>query len=657
MKLISLELINFKNIKHFVLEANGLDKNIYGKNGVGKTTLADAYYWLITDKSSLDKKLDENIKLADPLTGNAIQDGGVEHTVNGLLELDNGKRVVLSKIYKEKWTKQNGQPNKCFTGHVISYVIDGVARSKKEYNKFIEDNICNIDIFKIVSSTVFFNNMQWKKQREILLDVCGDITDTDVINSDKRLAQLPDILQGKNINDFIEIISARKKKINNELDRIPIRIDETTKQLDDLGELPDCEAIKNELKDLRDKQDKARGTITAINNGSEINSIKNKINEIKNRMLQIKTNCEFNNKELEIKEQKQKSEFGSNIEMLNFQIESWNKVISENNIKKQEISDKLTQYRKEYSDVFKSVFNEKDAICPTCGQVLPQEKIDEAIKNFNTNRANRLREINESGKKLSIQSKEINNQNSELLKRISEYKNKILDIKSKMDDIDKKIEILNSTDSENASYIDDDEYKNLRTKLISVNKNLNDIQTDNISQIKNLNKVITQLDLDINNRMEKLTLIAQAEKFKNRINELKTQNKKLGGEFEILEQHLNLIRLFITKKVSMLTNKINIKFGIARFKLFEQQINGGIQECCEAITINGASFNNSMSNGERVKVGIDICSTLAKHYGVNVPIFVDNAESVTDMQDIEEQKILLIVSHHDELTVKEPYKK
>ena len=98
MRLISLELTNFKNIKHFVLDAEGEDKNIYGKNGVGKTTLADAYYWLLTDKSSLDKKLDDDIKIADKLTGNPIKDGGVEHTVSGVLELDNGKQVTLSKI-------------------------------------------------------------------------------------------------------------------------------------------------------------------------------------------------------------------------------------------------------------------------------------------------------------------------------------------------------------------------------------------------------------------------------------------------------------------------------------------------------------------------------------------------------------------------------
>ena len=231
MKLISLELTNFKNIKHFVLEADGEDKNVYGKNGVGKTTLADAYYWLLTDKSSLDKKLDSDIKPADPITGNPMQDGGIEHSVEAMLEID-ADRMCLKKVYKEKWTKQNGKAIKEFTGHVTNYFINGVAKSKKDFNNFICEKIADIEVLKMVSSTVFFNNMPWKKQREILLDVCGDISDNDIIAADERLTQLPEILEGKSVNDFIDTVCARKKKINGELDKIPVRIDETTKQLD-----------------------------------------------------------------------------------------------------------------------------------------------------------------------------------------------------------------------------------------------------------------------------------------------------------------------------------------------------------------------------------------------------------------------------------------
>ena len=508
----------------------------------------------------------------------------------------------------------------------------------------------------MVSSTVFFNSMAWKKQREILLDVCGNISDTDVIAADERLSMLLKILNGKSVNDFIDITKSRKKKINTELDKIPVRIDETAKQLNELEELPSREVLEGELKDLRQQQDKARGTITAINNGSELNNIKNRIDIVNSKISQIKQCYELQGKEkvLQIEQEinKLKSESDTNLSC----IANYTQTVRTNREKLQENTIELNNLRTKYSEIFKTVFDEKQAVCPTCGQVLPEEMIDEAIKKFNTNRANKLKEINQKGQKIAIKNKEIENQNIELEKRIHDYNDKNAKICEKSNALLKQLETVPDNTEFTSIYMDDEEYKKLRVELTSLNKKLNNIQTGNLSRITELNSTVAQLDLDINSRMEKLALIAQADKFKSRIEELKAQHKRLGAEFETLEQHLNLAQLFITNKVKMLTDKINSKFTIARFKLFEQQINGGISECCEAITANGAPYNSAMSNGEKVKVSLDICATLAKHYGKNMPILVDNAESVTGMQEINAQKILLIVSHHDELTVREPYK-
>ena len=530
-------------------------------------------------------------------------------------------------------------------------------RSKKEYTQYITDNICSIDVLKMVSSTIFFNSMAWKKQRGILLDVCGDISDTDVIAADERLSMLPEILNGKSVNDFIDITKSHKKKINSELDKIPVRIDETTKQLDELGELPSREVLDIELKYLRQQQDKARGQISSIQDGSELKKIANRIEQINNKIAELKSRDKLVNETKLMEINREIYSKRNTLDNIASNIQNYKDVIAKNEATKQENTDKLSRLRKEYTVIFKSVFDEKQAVCPTCGQVLPQEKIDEAIKKFNTNRANSLKKINQSGKKLAIENKEIDNQNTELSKRIDVYKQEqeksIFEIKQ----LEAQVEVLKNQPDTSFGYVDSEEYKNLRRELTGLNKDLNDIQSGNISKISSLNSTVTQLDLDINSRMEKLALIAQAEKFKARIEELKQQHKKLGAEFETLEQQLNLAQLFITSKVHMLTDKINSKFTIARFKLFEQQINGGISECCEAITANGAPYNSAMSNGERVKISLDICATLARHYGKNLPIFVDNAESVTGMQEIEAQKILLIVSHHDELTVKEPMQK
>jgi hypothetical protein len=95
----------------------------------------------------------------------------------------------------------------------------------------------------------------------------------------------------------------------------------------------------------------------------------------------------------------------------------------------------------------------------------------------------------------------------------------------------------------------------------------------------------------------------------------------------------------------MLEGKINSKFHMARFKLFEVQVNGALAECCET-TFNGVPYSN-LNNGARLNIGLDIINTLAEHYGFSPPVWLDNAESVTDILPTKGQQIRLIVSAAD----------
>jgi hypothetical protein len=131
-----------------------------------------------------------------------------------------------------------------------------------------------------------------------------------------------------------------------------------------------------------------------------------------------------------------------------------------------------------------------------------------------------------------------------------------------------------------------------------------------------------------------------------RIEELKAQEKKLAAEYERLEGELYLTEEFIRQKVSLLEEKINSKFEMARFKLFNVLVNGAVEECCET-TYQGVPFS-SLNNGARINVGLDIIRTLARHYNFYPPIFIDNREAVTSLIDMGDQQVIsLIVSEKD----------
>ena len=55
----------------------------------------------------------------------------------------------------------------------------------------------------------------------------------------------------------------------------------------------------------------------------------------------------------------------------------------------------------------------------------------------------------------------------------------------------------------------------------------------------------------------------------------------------------------------------------------------------------------SVNNGMKINLGIDIINTLSMAYGVRVPLFVDNAESVTNLETCGSQIIRLVVSEND----------
>ncbi|WP_196595416.1 AAA family ATPase [Pectinatus frisingensis] len=653
MKLIKLTINNFKKTKHLVFEPNGDDQWVFGKNGTGKTTLADAFYWVLTNKTSRDKKCDEDIKLKDK-QGNPMIDGGIDHTVELVLQLDDGHKITFGKSYAEKWTKQAGSADKAFGGHTTKYFIDSVSRSQKDYNAFIEKKICSIDILKIISSTSYFCNMPWKKQRETLVSICGDVSDDDVINSTPGLKELPGYLEEKTVNDFISVLKDRKKKVNEQLDKIPARIDEATKGLPDIEGLSK-ESLQVELNDFINQQSKARDEIAALQNGNAVAEKKKKLAEISTAMEKIKQAYDLKNNKQSIEDERKIGELENKKQQLKYDINTKRQQIDDANKGITTIDNKLVKIRADYKSMHATTFDESQTICPTCGQKLPEDKITLAKENFNLGRSKTLETIRSEGKSLATKK-------DALAIQIKDFSENILAVQIVIEQLDKDIAIINErktsgTDNstEFTSYLKDEKYQELRSEFTGLHSEIDQLQDSNIAAISKQRSLIDQLDLDISDRQKKLLTFEQYDKGQKRIAELKKQQQDLGTEYELLDYKNNLADLFIKNKVDMLTDKINSHFGIARFKLFDQQVNGGIAECCEAITTDGSTYGTTMSDGEKAKIGLDICLTLAKYYKLNVPMFIDNAEGITDIPDTDNQQIRLIVSAIDEeLRITEP---
>ena len=633
MKLLRLTYKNFKAQSQNII-LNDSDVDVFGANGAGKTTAFDAFIWLLFGKDSKGAELSEDIKTRSQV------DNGQEHEVEAVLLLDDGSHIKLKRTFREIWTKKRGSATETFSGHTTDFFIDDVPAKKREYSDRI-NSIISEEKFKLLTDPLYFKNqMDWKDRRKILLEVCGDVSDEDVIASKEELAELPDMLAGKSIEDYRKILQARRTKMNDELRKIPVRIDEAQRNLPDVEGL-NAEVIQTELEDFKKTQMELNRKILKIQDGGAAADKQREIAELDTRQAEIKNRYdhEVNKKALlnlsvisELNSKKNRMESG--IDDSRKKIEFLQKVITSG-------GEKLQQLRAEWKEINAEQFTASvDDTCPTCGQKLPADKVEaamqQALEGFNFSKSNLLAENSKTGKATKAKLIESGEQ-------IEKLQADIAGMQAKIAETDTEIERLKAETDEVKEYQTDVTYCAAEAQKSRLRKEIDDLNKDTSIETNKLQAEIRSLDTDVQSRQEKLALIKTNHDGKARIEELQEEQKKLVAEFEELEHALYLTDLFIKTKVSMLDKKINSKFRIAQFRLFETQVNGVLSECCDVLYDGVAR----MSNSQEIKVGLDVIRTLSKHYGISTPIFVDNCESITELPPMDGQVIRLIVSAED----------
>lgn len=643
LKLLSLIIRNFKGIVNFELITNGTNVTVYGDNAAGKTTLADALFWILFDKDSLNRK-DFGVKTVDR-DGNEIH--RLEHEVTASFS-NGGETVTLRKVYSEKWPKKRGSAAPEMDGHETKYWIDSVPRSKKEYDAFIA-GIADESMFKLLTNPTYFNEqMSWQKRREILLNICGDVTDADVIAADKELAGLPKILGKRTLEDHRAVITARRTEINEELRKIPVRISEVHRGMNDVTGL-DRAVLSTEESDLRQQQQDKYKEISRIESGGEISvkqtdlqSIESELIEIRNRYRQEYSDKIFAKKSKlqEIKGKIQSTQYAMDAKNRNLDY-----LVQGIRAKEKVLIELRNLFISENQKVFS--FNGID-ICPSCGQVLPVNQLEEATEkaraHFNLEHSHRIESIDRQGKetKAAIDDLKVkqNEFTVELEQAVSEKKT------LEQEAVSLQTEINNI--GEVPSLETDEKYIAAVNKKAEIQKQIEQIQNDKQVLIEGVKNDIAIIGESLADKVAKIAMIDGNEKATERIKVLESEQKTLSTEFERLEKELYLTERFIRTKVSLLTERINSKFQYARFKLFDIQVNGGLKECCE-VTFNGVPFSTGLNNGARMNTGLDVINTLSDHYGFFPPIIIDNAESVTKLIPTKAQVIRLVVSQADKV--------
>lgn len=684
INLLKMHIQNFKGCTDRALEFSDTTV-IKGANATGKTTVFDAFTWLLFGKDSLgSSKFD--IRPLDA-TGKMIDN--LEISVEATIQIDysdDAAEYVLKKTQKQVWRKKRGTDTTEFQGNVNEFEINGYPKSEKEFKAFIA-GIIDENIFNLVTNPNAFNALPWKDQREILMKFVGSFSDAEIAITygDKFKALIPE-LKIASTDDILKKYTKAKNTLNRQMVEIPARIDEASKQMVsvDVDALEVEKAAKHAA--LKKVEDELSGGTDTL---EKINEYRQRVMEEKMKLsgLQNDANAELDEKRREARRK---------VDDADKKVMATERELSDAEYMKQDYikardraeSDKA-QYGNEWKawkaktypefvplDEYVEPFplTEKDMICPTCGQELPEEVKKQRIADhekicakaksdyddrceahrmdydtkkimFSEEREKRMKEITVKGQKAADDVRSYQKRIDEQEKEISALK---LRLEFEKADLSKaKKNLADIPDSVDIS--GDEKYIQIQMTIQGLENEISELSKDTSGRTElEAKKAVLQDEIS---DIEAQIKTADNTKVKERIAELEEEQRSVGQKIAEQEQMIDLTESFIRAKMNMISEKINGRFKVVSFKMFSDQINGGLKETCEC-TVNGVPYS-SLNNGHRIIAGLDIIRSLSDLYEVSAPVFIDNSEAISEgnFPEMDTQMIHLAVTDDRELIV------
>ena len=633
IKIKRLGLENFKCHRNLTLTFNGGNASIYGDNASGKTSIYDALTWLLFGKDSAGNG-EKNIEIK-PLDANGeVKDHDALTAVEAVLDV-NGEEVTLRRTYKEVWTTKRGSSQATYDGNTSDYYVDGVPCKRNAFQDKVNE-LVDEDTFRMLTSVSYFaNGISWQERRAVLFKVAGVMDDAQILATNEAFATLVESMGRLGLDDYKKKLLAEKRKFVGAKTEIPARISECQKTIEDVEGL-DFSGAKAEVEALTHKKESISAQIAAIDNDSAAAD---------KRMAIREAELELSALETENRAYRTSQSSGLlNVQNLKMDLNDLRKRLDK---KQHELANEkayiasLVKSIEEYRDRWYSVNGETfvGGSCPTCGQNLPAAQFLTAKEQFETAKQNRLNGLLQTANSY----KESKAQAEDRLIRQQE------EIQQIETDIQAKLQEIATAEANVVEILDMDGYAErkaaIQVRMDKLNEDLLEI-IESVSELKmKLRQEETQIGRNIAEHMAIISKESLLDYSKQRVAQLREDAKNAAECLEAIEKMLYLIDEYSRYKTRFVEDSINGLFRIARFRLFREQANGGVEDRCDVV-YDGIPYI-SVNNGMKINLGIDIINTLSVAYGVRVPLFVDNAESVTNLEKCGSQIIRLVVSEND----------
>lgn len=643
---------------------------VSGKNKEGKSTLENAYMEILTGKE-VDGTQPDGIRPHGE-DGKDLNRADVIREV--VLDID-GKETTIRKITKQKWRKPHGQTEEVLDGNTVSYEIDGFPYAPKKFEEYMKE-LADPEILLMCSNPNPFLSILKKSTadaRKVLEKLSGFRLEEFLASNPQYVAVL-DLTKGHSVEDTMKKLrkqlTDQKKKLTQKDTELKY---EQTRDSGGQIETSDLELAKGEWRDKiaeADRQEQALDeAVKAYDFANvEILSLKSKLNEISNRagteLREQKASLDQKISELNI----QNKDYANDLKLAEMDLKHAHMGIERHKAELEKaradysVASKKTFDETKLREIESEQFDEDSLICPECGQVRPEAQRINLRETFEKSKSRRIKEqekarevfkaelskmldsITETGNKASDDLKVALEAKKEAEQKISEVRKQIIDTSSEIEKLCAELDKL----PKEVDLSGNEEYQELSEQIKKKEFALSAMDNGSVKRME-----LRQQRNQYMDEISKLDALIQkanadAEQKERKLAELKREFDKQKQTVADIERQIDVISQFSIEKNAALAEKINPYFKHFQFSFLDFTIEGNPVETCKMVC-GGTDYNN-LNGGDRKLSEVDLCRGLQEMNGLNLPIWIDEANTIDPWripQDMEQQ--LILISRTDDI--------
>lgn len=645
-----LALYNFKGIRQAEARFSDSGATITGDNGVGKSTMADAFSWLFFGKNAAGVE-QFSIKTVDE-AGNFIP--RLDHTVEGdftLVDRDTGEieQIRARRTYVEDWKTGAGETEQKLAGHHTDYFWNDIPAKKSEYDGKVAETI-PADIFNVITDPYAFLALPWDVQRNKLTEITGEVSAAEIAAANPDYAALLLRTKGANLEQYCASLGAQRKRIAAEIEVIPTRKDELQRATPITPDYAALETRKTELEKTIAELDAAAGSIAERNRlqYQKAAEIQTQIDEQEKRQQAAIHAADMARNQANHEAQKRHNDLAAELRQISLQVknaqnaldyvETYNKQASQYTVQADAKEAELAAFRKRYEDLFNQTYTPGSLICPRFGhQCSDPTACAKGEQDFNTSQVETLNRWREQGHQMAAEVERLKAKAAEMAKAYADQRQeadeRLAAYRAQLEAKQAELAALPAANLlPEINPADLLEWKAAADKIAELRQQCQTVLQPSASDSAQATypdaKRHAQMELDEVKRKLGLRMIIEANE--RRQQELDRQAATLAQEKANIEKELSLADALTIAVMNAVEQRVNAHFSLVQFKMFKTLVNGNKQPACIA-TVNGVGYKDVNTAGQ-INAGLDVIQTLTRFYQFAAPIFVDNCESVANLK-------------------------